>query len=168
MRCKEMVLFPLCCLFLFSCSSLHRYRIEGVTAGQRPFPAGTGVSILIDGIEVNYSDMARSMEYPIEKILVAIGTKHGLIMADTEKKEPDLLLSLWIREDRFIRNISEETSITAVCTIRDAVTGKEYANLMYTENSAETIENFYHLYSILDICMKRTADVLKKDLTAKE
>jgi hypothetical protein len=122
----------------------------------------------IDDISLEYAEPAIRTEYPLREVLINLGRKHDLrIVLGSEsglsgENKKEYLLSFWLKEDNFVKDLTKLCSITALFTLHTKDSGDLILRGVYTEESVETVESFYHLYTIFDYGLEKITHELKK------
>ena len=100
----------------------------------------------------------------LPEMLQSLGRKHGVTIhrrEDSGIADPDALeLTLWVREKDFTRSLENLNSITMIITLRDR--SGDLLRAVYTEESRETVESAYHLYSITEKLVRALAREIER------
>jgi hypothetical protein len=119
--------------------------------------------IIFDELSIHSSKAKVKTDFPVEEIIESAGKRYGIpVIHETPvpQKNPAitrLSLDVWIQEERFIKGLDSKSSITAFFTLEEVDSHNIFVRMVYTEESLETLDNFYHLYEIIDLGMKHIA-----------
>lgn len=150
------------------CAALPRRRFDTEMFGPFTQSSLNDFVFILDDISVTYADPTFEAEYPLEEIIINIGKKNNLhVMSPGGYRRPapnvlELSLTIWVKEDKFIKDLTFLRSITAVFTCSDYMNDGTVLRSVYNEESIETVESFYHFYSILDSCIREISHELNK------
>ena len=155
------ILYVFFTLSLLSCVLLPRRKLQIFTSFKEMQIDGWKIG----SIQIEDRSVYDLPEAQIAGILQTLAEKRGIRISQEHSNNTDDnfgSIDLWIREKEFIRNLDTVNSITVILTFRDPRNSGEILKAIYIEESHETVESTYHLYSILERLIKVASKELQK------
>ncbi len=158
---------PIFCAFIAlgslvsGCVSFPKKRVDIALFGSFREASDERLVILIGEVDVRYPEIKLNPDYPIREIMEAAGDRYRIPLVFERPVPPAamstcwLSLDVWITEERFTKELDSKSSVTALFTVKNLSTGETALRLVYSEETAETLDNFHYLYRIIDEGMRR-------------
>jgi hypothetical protein len=134
---------------LGSCVLLPRQKLEAFTYGD--FTKSAILSL--GNVEVDHATMQERIAKMLPEAITLAAKKNGLAFS-AEQAQASMIMDLWVSEKNFNRDLETLNSISFSATLRDRESGKTVIKIIYTEETADTLVSFYHLYDVADAVCK--------------
>ncbi|MEW5814664.1 MAG: hypothetical protein AB1798_04600 [Spirochaetota bacterium] len=150
MKSNKTIIFLLFMITLSACSSFRKTNLETYLISNN----GSGPLqkvVLLNTVKAEGKTLRNRIESEVRAIVPGLAQRAGVrLIKDTRASEAQfLVLDIILSEKDFTRNLDTLNSISAVLKFSGTQKGEDILTIIYTEESAETLESHYYLHAIL-------------------